>query len=298
MLPFSRFTPYFLEVARIGSLRKAADNLHISASAIDRQILLAEEELDVQLFERLPQGMRLTLAGEMLASQLKRSQKEYLRTLENIDDLKGLKRGHVSIAMIGALSEGHIAKALAALSVEYPHISFDLRILDNQEIAIQIATAEVDFGLMLDPVEHASLAIKSVTDIPLGVAMPLNHPLALFSELRPSQLVDHRLLVAAAPLTIQKHTQSLFTQYQWDFEQAVVCNSVSMMRSLIREGTGISVLSLLDVADDVANHKMRFISLKDRKLPTLTLALCANPYRQLSRAAQMVMQQLSTQLTV
>ena len=42
MLAFSRFTRYFIEVARCGSIRKASDVLHVSASAIDRQILRAE----------------------------------------------------------------------------------------------------------------------------------------------------------------------------------------------------------------------------------------------------------------
>jgi DNA-binding transcriptional LysR family regulator len=59
VLTFSRFTRYFMEVARLGSLRRAAEVLHVSASAIDRQILLAEQKYETALFERLPSGMRL-----------------------------------------------------------------------------------------------------------------------------------------------------------------------------------------------------------------------------------------------
>ena len=75
MLPFSRFSHYFLELARSGSLRKAAEQLHVSASAINRQILQAEEELGMRLFERLPDGMRLTSAGELLLDDLRRWQR-------------------------------------------------------------------------------------------------------------------------------------------------------------------------------------------------------------------------------
>ncbi|HIH6559642.1 TPA: helix-turn-helix domain-containing protein, partial [Klebsiella michiganensis] len=56
MSPFSRFALYFAEVARSGSLRRAAEKLHISASAINRQILQAEEAFGTPLFERLPEG--------------------------------------------------------------------------------------------------------------------------------------------------------------------------------------------------------------------------------------------------
>ena len=62
---FSRFTVYFDEVVRAGSIRRASERLNISPSAIDRHILLMEENLGVQLFERMPQGLRLTAAGEV-----------------------------------------------------------------------------------------------------------------------------------------------------------------------------------------------------------------------------------------
>ena len=65
-ITFSRLSEYFMAVARTGSLRKAAEQLFISVSAVHRQIVLAEEELGVALFERLPQGLKLTLAGELL----------------------------------------------------------------------------------------------------------------------------------------------------------------------------------------------------------------------------------------
>ena len=69
---FSRFTLYFDAVVRAGSIRRASERLHISPSAIDRHILLMEENLGVQLFERLPQGLRLTAAGEVLVTHVQR----------------------------------------------------------------------------------------------------------------------------------------------------------------------------------------------------------------------------------
>jgi DNA-binding transcriptional LysR family regulator len=97
VIPFSRFARYFIEVSRQGSLRKAAEALHVSASSIDRQILRAEEELETRLFERLPTGLKLTSAGELLLDDMRRWRKDYGRTLQRIDDLKGLKRGHVGL---------------------------------------------------------------------------------------------------------------------------------------------------------------------------------------------------------
>ncbi len=54
---------YLEEVARAGSIRQAAERLNVAASAINRQILKTVDEFGVQLFERLPRGLRLTPAG-------------------------------------------------------------------------------------------------------------------------------------------------------------------------------------------------------------------------------------------
>ena len=66
MPALSRFLRYFLAVGRLGSIRRAADELNVSASAIDRQILNVEANLGMPLFERLPTGLRLTAAGEIM----------------------------------------------------------------------------------------------------------------------------------------------------------------------------------------------------------------------------------------
>lgn len=61
----SRKLLYIDEIARCGSIRKAAARLNVASSAVNRQILALEDELGVPLFERLPRGLRLTAAGEL-----------------------------------------------------------------------------------------------------------------------------------------------------------------------------------------------------------------------------------------
>jgi DNA-binding transcriptional LysR family regulator len=274
MLPFSRFASYFVEVAQAGSLRKAAEELHVSASAINRQILLAERELDTELFERLPAGLKLTAAGELLLHDLRRWRKEYSRTVERFDELQGMRRGHVSIAVIDALSEGMVASTVAQVGLAYPQLSFDMLVVENRRVADLVAASEVDFGLLLDPTEHGGLEIRALVDVPLGVVVPPDHP------------------VPAAPLIVHERTRALYASHQAEGTERVSCNSIRLMRSLIRDGAGVGVLSLLDVASDVESGALVFVPVRGRRVRPLTLALCVARRRQLSRAAQMVMQQV------
>ena len=60
-----RHLRYIDEIARCGSIRLAAERLHVAASAVNRRLLDIEDELGTPVFERLPRGMRLTAAGEL-----------------------------------------------------------------------------------------------------------------------------------------------------------------------------------------------------------------------------------------
>ncbi|VTM15591.1 Cyn operon transcriptional activator [Raoultella terrigena] len=151
MSPFSRFAIYFAAVARCGSLRRAAEKLHISASAINRQILQAEEEFGTPLFERLPEGLRMTTAGELLYDNLLRWQKEFQLTRQQFDELQGLKRGSVSIGMVQALAEGSFAAALADIITGWQWLELNLRVADSHAVSEKVRQADVDFGLILDP---------------------------------------------------------------------------------------------------------------------------------------------------
>lgn len=285
MFPFSRFARYFIEVARLGSLRKAAESLHISASAIDRQILSVEAQLETPLFDRLSSGLRLTAAGELLLGDLVRWQKEFVRSRERLDDLKGLNRGQVNIALIDAVSEGPIPQALCALGREHPQMQLGIRVLGNQEVFEQVAKGEVDVGLMLNPTEGPALTIHALVEIPLGIAMAVDHPLASSASLSLSAVLGSRQLLPAAPLIVNDAASALYRRHGIEPEHLSHCDDIRLLRTLVRGGVGVSLLSLLDVLPDLHEGRIAFSPLRGRQHRSLTLALCVPPRRQLSRAA-------------
>ena len=94
---------YFVEVARSGSIRKAAQNLFVASSAINRQIRKLEEELGTELFDRLPSGMRLNAAGERVLQHVRGTLHDYQITRTELDALKGERTGHVALASMDSL---------------------------------------------------------------------------------------------------------------------------------------------------------------------------------------------------
>ena len=79
---------YFAEVARFGSIRQAAERLHVSASSVSRQIVKLEHELGTPLISRHAQGIKLTEAGVIVAEYVQSHSREIQRLKAAIDDLR------------------------------------------------------------------------------------------------------------------------------------------------------------------------------------------------------------------
>ena len=99
-----RLLHYVDAVARTGSIRKAAEQLNITASALNRRIQDLEDELDTPIFERLPRGVRLNAAGEIFIRHIRNQIADLARVRSQIEDLSGFRRGTVAIACSQALA--------------------------------------------------------------------------------------------------------------------------------------------------------------------------------------------------
>lgn len=293
MSPFSRFAIYFAAVARCGSLRRAAEKLHISASAINRQILQAEEEFGTPLFERLPEGLRMTTSGELLYDNLLRWQKEFQLTRQQFDELQGLKRGSVSIGMVQALAEGSFAAALADIITGWQWLELNLRVADSHAVSEKVRQADVDFGLILDPEGQAGLSVLAFVELEMGVVMRPDCALAQAAALSLGDLSHLRHIVPGAPLIVHDRVAMLYRHYDFSPANSISCNDIRLIKSLVLKGSGVTILSLLDVLDEVNSGQLAFIPLRNKLLRPLTLALCTAPSRQLSRPAQMAIQKLT-----
>ncbi len=293
MSPFSRFAHYFIAVARCGSLRRAAEQLHISASAINRQILQAEEAFGTPLFERLPEGLRMTTAGELLYDNLLRWQKEFRQTRQKFDELQGMKRGSVSVGMVQALAEGGFAAALAEIIASWPWLELDLA--GGGQPHRQPESASGGPGRRPDPrsagagrTQRAGLCRTGGGDCDAP-----GPPSAGAKALSLGELSLERHIVPGAPLIVHERVALLYRHHDFAPENTISCNDIRLIKSLVLRGSGVTLLSLLDVLDEVQRGQLAFIPLRSTLLRPLTLALCTAPSRQLSRPAQMAIQTLS-----
>ena len=112
---------YFEAVAEDGSIRRASERLHISPSAVNRQILKLEDYLGTPLFERRPDGMRLTDAGQLVLRHAQTTLHDFARLRGDIDKLRGVVSGDVTITTLDSLNVQFLPEALAEFIAVQAH---------------------------------------------------------------------------------------------------------------------------------------------------------------------------------
>jgi len=175
---------YVDAVAKSGSIRKAAEMLAITSTALNRRILALQEELCVPVFERLPRGVRLSSAGEILIHHIRHQISDMERVRSQIADLSGVRRGHVSIACSQALLPYFLPEQISLYRKSHPGVTFGVYLRDRAAAEKALVDHTADLALVFEPVTFADFhTILTARQYVHGV-MSADHPLASSETLR------------------------------------------------------------------------------------------------------------------
>ena len=130
-------------------------------------------------------------------------------------------------------------------------------------------------------------------ELEMGAVMRPDHPQAQAAMLSPGELSEERHIVPGAPLIVHDRVAMLYRHYDFSPANSISCNDIRLIKSLVLKGGGVTILSRLDVLEEVKLGQLAFVPLRNKLLRPLTLALCTAPSRQLSRPAQMAIQKLT-----
>lgn len=177
-------------VARAGSIRKAADDTNLTASALVRRINRFEQEFGSEMFERLPSGVRLNPAGELVLHHYRAILSDLARVRSQVADLRGERRGHVSIACSQALLPDFLPREIAAYRAEHPGVTFSVNVRDRAQAEQELASYASDLALVFEPVYLVDFQIIATIPQRVHVVMRADHPLAGRDELRLRECLD------------------------------------------------------------------------------------------------------------
>ena len=185
-------------VVRAGSIRKASEDMNITASALNRRIQGFEQEFGSAIFERLPRGMRLNPAGELLMQHILSQRTDLARVLSQVADLTGERRGHVSIACSQALLPYFLPQQIAAYRAEHPGVTFTVNVRDREQAESDLAAFRCDLALVFEPVHMVEFEVMHALPQVVHAVFRSDNTRARKSELRLRDCMSQKLVLPSS----------------------------------------------------------------------------------------------------
>lgn len=286
----------FDSVRKLGSIREASRFLHIASSAVSRQIQKLENDLDVQLFERSTQGLKLTSAGESFARHAQLVLQDTERLFSDIDAIKGLQKGHIEIATVEGPSVELIPRLIHKFKTLFPKVTIGIQVAGSADISKLIANGEADIGLAFDLDKRKDLNQMWVQQYRLGAVVSSSHPLAHKTQLSFQECTEYPLILGKKNLSIHKHLKQL-TSLLGPYHEIIETNSVELSRKLAIDNIGITFQTIIGIEKDLAQRSLCHIPINHPSVLMLELGIYIRANRILPVAADRLVIELISELT-
>ncbi|MBI1416696.1 MAG: LysR family transcriptional regulator [Limimaricola sp.] len=230
----------FHAVADAGSLTHAGDSLHLSQSAVSRQIRALEEQLNTTLFHRHARGLILTEQGELLFDATRSMNKRLEAAAARIRDSEEEVFGELKVTTTTAFGTLWLAPRLPKLYEQYPDLKIDLML---EERVLDLPMREADVAIRMKEPSQADLIRKKL----MSVRMRLYATEAYLADRLPlrdiSDITGHRL-ICQSPTSFQVAAGATLVQHlmTYDIPSLLTVNNYFGALQAVLSNLGVGVL--------------------------------------------------------
>lgn len=283
---------YLDQVARVGSIRRAAETLNVASSAVNRQILKLEAEIGVKIFERRGNGVRLTPAGEQLLRHTRNTLAEWRRTRSEIAAISGDIRGEVRITAIPSLLVRVVPRAIETVAARFPNISFRVIDADPAEHVEEMRAGRPDIALIFIDKRHRQYDIAARLRTALGAIMRADHPLANAGEVTLTDCAAYPVIMLSDAWLLDAASETEFVHSGAQFSARVTSNSLSIMKDTIRAGLGVGFFTPTGFVDEIMRGELVHVPLAEPRLAESEIGLFAHRVRSAAHHIGVVAEEL------
>jgi DNA-binding transcriptional LysR family regulator len=287
---------YLDAVARAGSIRKAAETLHVASTALNRKILEIEGEIGTPLFERLPRGVRLTAAGELLVAAIRRGMADMRAAASQIEQLRGLVRGTVRVGCAESVATDLMPATIAHYQQTHPGVQFQLLAGVTGTLVAALLRDEVDLVLVHDPQPSDAVRVVSAIAQPLCAMLRPDHPLAGRASLRLADLADFTVALGDRSFGSRRLLDDLMARSRIQLRVALEASTVQTLKEFTRQTGAVSFQFQIGTLQEARRGTLVSIPLSDRLLAHGQLVLASRTGRMLPIAAMSFMETLVARL--
>jgi DNA-binding transcriptional LysR family regulator len=253
-------------IAETGSFTAAGQKLHVSQSAISRQILLLEDELKEPVFLRVGRRIRITPAGESLLQLSHRVFQDLKDTIAGITDSQESLRGTVRLLGGMTVCLYVFPPLLTELKRQHPEIDLKLVTGSSERCIAQLRAGAGDLALLTLPVEQPDLVTVPVLQEELLVVTAAKHPLSRKRKVLPQDLVGQPFVLFESGSNTRRAIDEFFMSARIEPQIVMETENVEIIKAMVRNGIGITIIPYQAVARDVAAGQLFCARIEGRSL--------------------------------
>jgi DNA-binding transcriptional LysR family regulator len=229
-------------VVRHRHFTRAADELHVAQSALSHQVRRLEQELGMELLQRTTRSVAPTEAGELVAARARAVLAETAALRGEIDELRGLTRGHVNVGAMLFGGRLDIPATLARFTASFPDVEVGLREGTAQRMLEMLADGSLDVAFALEVRPPDGIERLEVSSEELAVATAPDHALAGTEPLPIQALAGNRLIAFEHGSSTREVVDAALARARVQPEIALEANDFALLRSLVAQGLGVAIL--------------------------------------------------------
>ncbi len=247
-------------IGRHGHLSRAAEEVHIVASAASRRISKLEDMLGTAVVNRQAGGLTLTAVGKAIAAHAKRRADDLDALQADIERLKDGAAIDLKLAVSGPVLFGELPEQLRGYMRTNPNVHLAVVEQTSAAIANSLLAGEADVGIVLGEQPYPSLQFSLYRTDRLGAVLPSDHPLGQKGELRLDEIADDPLIVPRDSM-IAELLQSMAQKNGLQLRQGIDMGDFASICRVVEGGLGITVMPASTSARELARRGLACIPL-------------------------------------
>jgi len=243
----------FLKIAETRNFTRAANDLHVSQSALTVQVQQLEESLGVRLFDRNKRGVTLTAAGKDVFGPLQRLFNDAQTIVEHARDLSSASTGFVSIAALPTVCAGPLPELVRSFLESYPGIRVQIYDVIAERVREAVLKREVDFGIGTLHGRDAVLRATSLFQDRLVVFTPPGHPLSEKRAVTLREASAHGLILPGRASSVREAVEAIAHRERLLLDIRYETNFMPTALAFVRANLGIAILPETAAGSDTSD---------------------------------------------
>jgi DNA-binding transcriptional LysR family regulator len=245
----------FQGVIKHGGFNRASKYLRLSQPAISANIKKLEDDLGIELFERLGRTIELTKAGKLVEEYAIRLTALLTEMRHAIDEVKGLEVGQLRCGAATTIGIYILPRILLEFKKRFPKVETQLSLEQSRKIEERVLSNDLDLGFVNDSFGIASSleAHASFTD-ELVMITPCEHYLARFQKVSPKRLRDLPLILGPKNSYTRKIIEKNLDTAGITYRCVMEVENTEVIKAAVSEGLGLSIISLARIRQEIKNH--------------------------------------------